>query len=220
VDDLLVGFEPECSDERDEVDAPRDGWETDFEQAFAVALTEDERTVAPTLAERFGDLNIVAVLGVVFGQDLVRCEVLACHQDALGAVDDEVAAGIDGVLADLDEFLIREALDVAVLGADHDRHPADLGFGGVDDLLGFVFATADDRHLHEDWGGVGDVAEAGLLRIQELFGAVGFTHARREDSDVAEFDVDGLLALLVADVGVDRLLFVRRPAACRGRGTR
>src|SRR6056297_1984208 len=209
VDDLLVGFEAERTDERDEVDAPRHRGERHFEQAVAGALDEHQRTIPPALAERLGDLNLVAVLAVVLREDLVRREVLAGHQHALGAVDDEVAAGVGGVLADLDEFVVVEAGDVTLGRADHDRHPADLRLGAVDDPVLALFGVAlHDLHLHEDGRRVGDVAQARLLRVEQFFAPVGLADAGGPDPNVAEFDVDGLLALLVADVGVDRLLLV------------
>jgi len=72
----------------------------------------------------------------------------------------------------------------------------------------------DDGHLHEHWRRVGDVAEAGLLWVQQFFGTVRLSDAGRDDADVAQFDVDRLLAFFVADVGVDRLLLVDDLAAC------
>jgi len=208
VNDLLVGFEPEGANEGHEVNRARDGRERHFEQPFTVALAKHQRTVPAALGERLCDLDLVAVLRVVLGEDLVRREVLRGHQHALGAVDDEVAAGVDGIFTDVDELVVGEAGHVALVRADHDRHPADLRLGRVDDLLGLVFAAAHDGHLHEHGRRVGDVPKPGLLGVQQLFGAVGLADARSDHPHIAEFDVDGLLALFVADIGLDRLLLV------------
>jgi len=208
MDDLLVALQAERAHERHEVDRARDARERDFEQAVPRAFGQHQGTIPPALGERLGDLDLVAVLRVVLREDLVRCEVLAGHQDAFGAVDDEVPAGVGRVLADVDEFLVGEAGDVTLVRADHDRHAADLGLGLVDDPLFLLLAALDDRHLHEDGRGVGDVPEAGLLGVQQFLAAVGLPDAGRDDPDVTQLDPDGLFALLVADVGVDGRLLV------------
>lgn len=132
---------------------------------------------------------------------------LAGHQDALGAVDDEVATGVGRVFTDFDQFLIGEAGDVTLIGTDHNRHAADFGFGGVDDAF-LAFLALDDGHFHEDGRGIRDVSQARLLWVQQFLGAVCFANTRCDDADVAEFDVDWLLAFFVADIRIDCLLFV------------
>ena len=151
--------------------------------------------------------------------DTVGGEVLHGDEHTFGAVDDEVATGVQRVFAFLLEQLVPGGLvfrrggrgehavssdvlrvKVATLRANHDRHVAhgDTGFGWG------RHTVALDGEVDGDGGHVGQLAQTALHRRGGVECAVGFLDRGLTQLDILEANDD----VLVVDVEFDVAAFV------------
>ena len=140
--------------------------------------------------------------------DTVGSEVLHRDEHTLGAVDDEVATGVQRVFAFLLEQLVPGGLvfrrcgrgehavsgdvlgvKVAPLRADHDRHVAhsDTGFGRG------RYTVALDGEVDGDRGHVGQLTQTAFHRRGGVECAVGFLDRGLTQLDVLEANDDVLI---------------------------
>ena len=173
LEDLLVVLHPEGFHQDDEGDLTARGRNGDLQDAVLLLLDDGERPVSAPLAEHLGALDRRAVPLVELGEDAVRREVLEADDDPLGAADDGIPSGVEGVLAVLDELrtvlVVREGdlpvgldvrfREVALAALDHDRKVAD-----VDGLARALDPVLHDRHVEVDRRLVREVPKTRLHR--------------------------------------------------------
>ena len=199
LDNRLLGLEPEREHEVHELEMAGNGWKRDLEQVLLVPLDHDECPVPAILREDLRDVDPLVVPLGELSHDLVRREVLEGHEDALGAVDDEVAPRIQWILAVEYPLGVAHAGQVARGRADHYRQQAD----GRDDGL-LVLAALNEGHVELHRGRVGQVAKTGFAREEVALGAVGLPDERLHDPDLAKLDPDGLVRFpAVLDIRLD-----------------
>lgn len=121
--------------------------------------------------------------------DPVLAELLLDEDDLFGALDDKVAAGIEGTLVHASELGVGLAGEDALAAAKHDGETADVDVWTTDDGLGAGVLDGD-----EDGGAVGDVAETTLVGGDGLVDGI-------EVGAVGEGDVD--VGVLEPEAGVD-----------------
>ena len=177
-EDLLVVVDAKGTHEQDHGDGGGSGG-ADLDHEHAVTALFDGEGLAHTvlLGEDLGDFRLLGVALVDFNGHAVGREVLHRDEHALGAVDDEVTTGVEGVLAlgakhampcvhvvvgrGRGEHAVTGdvvGVQVAALGAHHDRHVADL-----DGLLGVPRnAVAVNGEVNGDRGEVGQLAQTAL----------------------------------------------------------
>ena len=177
-ENLLVVVDAKGTHQQDHGDGGRAG-RADLHHEHAVTALLDGEGLAHTvlLGEDFGDLGLLGVALVDLHGHAVWREVFHRDEHALGAVDDEVTTGVEGVLALGAEQAVPcvhvvmgrgggqhavtgnvVGVQVAALGAHHDRHVADL-----DRLLGVPRnAVAVNGEVNGDRGEVGQLAQTAL----------------------------------------------------------
>jgi hypothetical protein len=159
--------------------------------------------------------RVLARLALAEDVHVVVRHPLLRDEHLLGAVDHEVAALVIGALAELREVRVRALREVAVVGAEHDRHLAEedlvvagdldvrLGGGGAAVGVGVGGAAAVGVHVvagraardhvpldvDVERRGVGQVAQARLLREEDDRLAVGLDEGRLGEVDLAEADL-------------------------------
>ena len=154
------------------------------------AVLDDDVGLGLALVRGAGDGGDDLAVAVDVDDDAVLGELLLDEDDLLGALDDKVAARVEGALPEAREALLRLPLEGASVAAEHDRHVADLeGSLAVlalahDDLL-----PAGVLDVDGDGGRVGDVPEAALLR-RDLLDDVLLLVARLPDVDVEVLEVE------------------------------
>mmetsp|Transcript_43056 Transcript_43056/g.100904 ORF Transcript_43056/g.100904 Transcript_43056/m.100904 type:complete len:208 (+) Transcript_43056:1242-1865(+) len=94
-------------------------------QRVRAVLVDDVR-LRLALVRRRGDGGVDVVLGVAVDDDPVLRELLLDENHLLLPLDDEVAARVNRALAHPRQLRVGTPMQHALLGAEHDRHPADL----------------------------------------------------------------------------------------------
>jgi len=178
--DLLVVLHPQGLHKDDQGDLSRGGRDGDHEDAVLLLLHQGEGAVTLLLREHLRHLQLGAVALVVLHHNPVGGEVLKGYQHPLRPSDDEVTAGVSGVLPELDELLLvlgfgqlpllfHALLEkVAALGPEHDGKVADVHL-----LRLLLYAVLDDRELQLDGRQVVQVPQPGLHGSELVGGAVG-----------------------------------------------
>ena len=176
LEDVLVVFHAERTHEEHDRDGGGSSGGNLHHQHAVAALLDGERLAHSVfLGEDFGNFRLLGVALVDFNRDTVGGEVFHRDEDTLGSVDDEVAAGVEGVFALLLQQFVpggfvlgrgRRRQDtvagdvlgvkVASLGADHDGHVADRHTG----LGGGRNAVSLDGEVNGHRGHVSQLAEA------------------------------------------------------------
>ena len=220
-ENLLIVVDAKGTHQQDHGDGGRAG-RADLHHEHAVTTLFDGEGLAHTvlLGEDLGDLGLLRIALVDLHGHAVGREVFHRNEHTLGAVDDEVTTGVEGVLALGAQQAVPcvhvvmgrgrgqhavtgdvVGVQVAALGAHHDRHVADL-----DRLLGVPRnAVAVNGEVNGDRGEVGQLAKTALHRGRGVFGPVGFLGHGFAELDVLEANDD----VLVGDVKADEpALFV------------
>ena len=104
--------------------------------------------------------------------DTVLAELLLDEDDLLGALDDEIAAGIEGAFDHAREFCIGAPSEDTLIATEHDGEAAN---GGIA-LYNVLAACVVDGG--EDGSAVSDVAQAALVRGDLLVDSVGLIAIR------------------------------------------
>src|SRR3989344_2466572 len=122
---LLVLEQPQRLDD-DEGRNPLDAGEGEVEDAVLHALERVGDLERAEFGEELADV-LARPGGVLLDEEPVGREVFYGDEHLLGAVDDEIAAGLVGILPLVDQLLPVELVEVAPLALQHDGEVADLG---------------------------------------------------------------------------------------------
>ena len=105
----------------------------------------------------------VGILGLLLGEDVdcVCRHLLLRNEDFLRPVDDEIAAGIEGAFVEFCEVAVREVIEEAVGGSEHDGDLPDEGLGVL--VYDGVFSLVLDRlgDVNVEWGRVTERGKRG-----------------------------------------------------------
>ncbi len=206
--DVLVVLHVQRLHQGHQGDLTGGGGDGDHEDAVLLLLHQGEGAVALPLREYLGHFELGAVALVELDHDPVGGEVLQGDEHPLGPADDEVSAGVGGVLRSFHELpavlligqltLLLHVLpvEVAALGAEHDRKVSQ-----VDLLRLLLDAVLYDGEVQLDGGHVVDVPKPRLHRRQVVSGPVGLPDHGGPDADGG------------AGLGVDHARLLIPPAA-------
>ena len=176
------------------------------DRALAVLDNLDRHGLGCALVIGADALNIndlgflVADLVVAEDEGYILGHALLADDDALAALNDEIAADILGTLAELTGRLLGRIKEQTVVAADHDGNPADLDMRkSASAHRDFRLFTGDGgRGLHRvrrndvgvDGRGVRHITETGVIGIHGRDGTVVLKDGRLADLDVGEFHAD------------------------------
>ena len=127
IHDFLIVRHAESTHQVHKFEVAGDGRERDLEQVLLIPLDDDQCPVPAELREDFRDIDPLVVALGELGHDLVGGEILEGHEHALGAVDNEISARIECILAMGDPLGVVHAVQVAGVRTDHDRQLPDRG---------------------------------------------------------------------------------------------
>ena len=198
--DLAVLGEAEGLDDDDDGDALDPG-EREVEDAVLQLLQGMGDLERAFLGEHLAHIPAGAD-GCLLDEKLVGGQVLDVDQDALGPVDDEIAARVVGILVLGDEVVLVELVQVAVPGLEHDGQVGDLGGEGLP--LDIVDVGA---YINGDRGGIGELPNPCLHGEDVPLAAVRLDDLRLADLDIVELDLE-LLDVMGDDRGLDLLVLL------------
>src|SRR3989344_1427838 len=197
---LLVLEQPQRLDD-DEGRNPLDAGEGEVEDAVLHALERVGDLERAEFGEELADV-LARPGGVLLDEEPVGREVFYGDEHLLGAVDDEIAAGLVGILPLVDQLLPVELVEVAPLALQHDGEVADLGVERFPLHAVDVGGDGDERG-----GGGRQFSQPRFHREDVALGAVRFRDLRLLDPDLVELDLE-LVDVVRDDGGHDLLVLL------------